>query len=233
MQSRVCQRAQSPFIIHNPSTPSPSPSAPLKCEADTSPKVTSEGKPVWFLQAHGENSLAGDVSVGVGEGEGEGVGVLVGADLTQRTSTNKEVSKMHKLLTLLLVAVVVVATLPQAGAIRCYLCQGYIPSSVENILSNNKNCPADNFDSNKVETAGGQVCMTMVQEIDGFEITSRSPADIMKNAKKTHHLNFRGYFCNTDYCNSRSPGNAAPATHALCLPLLLLSLLAAFHRRLA
>ncbi|XP_045113072.1 uncharacterized protein LOC123505607 [Portunus trituberculatus] len=152
---------------------------------------------------------------------------------------------MHKLLTLMLVAVV--AMLPNAGAIKCYACQGYNSNYQDDYHLNNKYCSLNNFNSDRVDTLTAKECMTLVQYVPEGTFTFRAPSVMMQKQmnqtfsqmkKKTevediHYLHFNGYFCNQDRCNDRRPSNAAPVIRALCLPLLLLPLVTASHRLLA
>lgn len=138
---------------------------------------------------------------------------------------------MQKIVSFLLVAMMLVVV-PQAyGSINCYICRGYNPDEPDNPVTNNKNCPQNDFRDSLVHTAAADVCQTQVQDITGGkEITVRDGYRVTKMTRSDgDYINYRGYICFTNKCNDQ-PVSAAPLSRALCLPLLLLSFLAAFHR---
>lgn len=130
---------------------------------------------------------------------------------------------MNKVLTLPLLAVVMVATLPHAGAVLCYMCQGYNSSFPESDVMNTKYCSDENFENAFLSKENGSTCIAMVKEHGGLSLTVRAhvignnvPIDMreMENTK-TQYITFKGYFCNGDLCNDYAISQIVPAARAL------------------
>ncbi|XP_063864147.1 lymphocyte antigen 6G-like isoform X1 [Scylla paramamosain] len=142
---------------------------------------------------------------------------------------------MHKMVSLLLVAVmVVVATLPSAESVKCYTCIGYDPAAPENDLSNSPSCPQASLNLSALTITEGTQCKAELRDYKGVKNTQRGPysGDSTERTRDADFVTLKGYICSTDFCNNQDPNHGAPTT-ALCLPLFLLSLLTVLPLRLA
>ncbi|XP_069170137.1 uncharacterized protein [Procambarus clarkii] len=119
-------------------------------------------------------------------------------------------------------------------ALECYVCVGYNSSVPDNPVSNNANCPADNFDASKVGSRSTTsddkmpLCSAIIISVDGKPVTARGASsynNTKTNAleKKMTDVTLCGYWCDTDLCNSKDPNGCGVAVVLVPLiPLLVI-----------